>query len=171
MRTAGRKKKNVSFAHELWLSDGTRAAWPYFARWHYRGHRLAFVRRVVLLWHSDEPIGICVFAAPAASLHLRNRYFGLHGRHSSLHLSSLNRQLWLLARVVLHPTYRGAGIGAAFVREACRACRGRWVEPLAAMGHASPVFERAGFARVGAAGKPDGDRTYGGQYGPRGGCS
>ena len=25
-------------------------------------------------------------------------------------LAALNRQLWLLARVVLHPTYRGAGI-------------------------------------------------------------
>src|SRR5207249_139135 len=148
-RTARRKKKAVSFAPELWLSDGTAADWPYFAGWHYRGHRLAFVRRVVLLWHGAEPIGICVFAAPAASLHLRNRYFGLHGSHSSLHLSGLNRQLWLLARVVLHPTYRGAGIGAAFVRRACTTCPVDWIETLSAMGQANPFFERAGFVRVG----------------------
>src|SRR5206468_12943456 len=32
-----RKRRGVSFAHELWLSDGTRSDWPYFARWHYRG--------------------------------------------------------------------------------------------------------------------------------------
>ena len=168
MRTARRKKKDVSFAPELWLSDGTAADWPYFAGWHYRGHRLAFVRRVVLLWHGAEPIGICVFAAPAASLHLRNRYFGLHGSHSSLHLSGLNRQLWLLARVVLHPTYRGAGIGAAFVRRACAGCPVAWIETLSAMGQANPFFERAGFVRVGVIRKDrraTGADSYVGIYG------
>src|SRR2546421_11842804 len=72
-----REKKSASFAPELWLSGGTRADWPYFARWHYRSHHLAFVRRVVLLWHGAAPVGVCVFAAPAASLRLRSRFFGL----------------------------------------------------------------------------------------------
>ena len=51
--------------------------------------------------------------------------------------------------MVLHPTYRGAGIGAAFVRGACESCPVEWIETLSAMGHASPFFERAGFTRVG----------------------
>ena len=34
----------------------------------------------MLLWHGSEPIGICVFAAPAASLKLRSKYFGLTNR-------------------------------------------------------------------------------------------
>jgi hypothetical protein len=55
----------------------------------------------------------------------------------------------VLQRVVLHPTYRGAGVAAAFVRRACELCPVDWVETLAAMGQANPVFERAGFARVG----------------------
>ena len=66
-----------------------------------------------------------------------------------MHLAGLNRQLWLLARVVLHPTYRGAGIAAAFVRRACQTCPVRWIETLSAMGQANPFFERAGFVRVG----------------------
>jgi N-acetylglutamate synthase-like GNAT family acetyltransferase len=64
-------------------------------------------------------------------------------------LSALNRQLWLLSRVVLHPSYRGAGIAAAFVRRACRTCPVRWIETLSAMGQTNPFFERAGFVRVG----------------------
>src|SRR5581483_11407922 len=60
-----------------------------------------------------------------------------------------NRQVWLLARVVLHPTYRGAGIAAAFVRQACRTCPVPWVETLSAMGRVNPFFERAGSVRVG----------------------
>ena len=72
------KRQPISFANELWLSDGTGADWPHFARWHYRGHDLAFTRRVILLWHDREPVGICVFATPAASLSARTRFFGLH---------------------------------------------------------------------------------------------
>jgi GNAT superfamily N-acetyltransferase len=146
---AGRKKKAVSFAHQLWLSEGAVADWPYFARWHYRSHRLAFVRRVVLLWHGAEPVGVCVFASPAAGLTPRSRYFGLHRPSSREHLAALNQQVWVLARVVLHPTYRGAGLAAAFVRRACETCPVAWVETLAAMGRVNPFFERAGFVRVG----------------------
>jgi ABC-type ATPase with predicted acetyltransferase domain len=92
---------------------------------------------------------VCVFGAPAASLTLRSRYFGLHRPRSREHLAALNRQVWLLSRVVLHPTYRGAGIAAAFVRRACQTCPVPWVETLSAMGQVNPFFERAGFVRVG----------------------
>jgi hypothetical protein len=93
------KKKRLSFADEFWLSDGAIADWPHFARWHYRSHELGFVRRVVLLWHKSEAVGICVFASPAASLTLRSRFFGLNRPRSREHLAALNKQLWVLARV------------------------------------------------------------------------
>ena len=139
----------LSFAGELSMADGTQADWKRFSKWHYRGGELAFTRRIVLLKHGAEPIGICVFAAPAAALALRSRYFGLANPRSSVALAALNQQLWLLQRVVLHPTYRGAGLGAAFVRAACETCPVKWIETLSAMGRASPFFERAGFTRVG----------------------
>lgn len=107
------------------------------------------MKRVVLLWHRTEPVGICVFATPAASLRLRTRWFGLRNPRSEVHLDALNRQLWVLARVVLHPTYRGAGIAAGFVRRACQTCPVPWIETLTAMGRINPFFERAGFVRVG----------------------
>ena len=155
----------MSFAHDLWVSDGTRADWPHFARWHYRSHHLAFTRRVILLWHRDEPIGICVFGTPAASLSLRTRFFGLHNPRSCVALSALNDQLWLLQRVVIHPTYRGAGVAARFVRRACELCPVDWIETLTAMGQANPFFEHAGFTRVGVVRKASGGNAgaaYGG---------
>ncbi len=170
MRAAGRKKKDLSFANELWLSEGAVADWPYFARWHYRSHQLAYVRRVVLLWRRDEAVGVCVFAAPAAALRLRSRYFGLRKPSSDVHLKALNRQLWLLARVVLHPTYRGAGVAAAFVRRACQTCPVDWIETLSALGQVNPFFERAGFERVGVVRKT-GQGNCAGCYGARKGVS
>ena len=137
---------------------------------------------MTLLWHGDRPIGICVFAAPAASLRLRNQFFKwqpstLSDRPSaccagsrSLRLKKLNQELWLLARVVLHPTYRGAGVAAAFVRNSCATCPVPWIETLTAMGHLNPFFEKAGFVRVGVIRKDQRrmsiarhGRIYGGQ--------
>lgn len=163
----GRLRRPVSFARELWLSDGAVADWPHFARWHYRGHRLAFVTRVFVLWHGADPVGVIAFGTPAASLSARSRYFGLKGARSELALRALNQQLWALQRVVLHPTYRGAGIASAFVRRACELCPVPWIETLTAMGRANPVFERAGFARAGVI------RRTGraGQFGPRAGIA
>lgn len=104
---------------------------------------------MIVLWHGAEPVGICVFAAPAASLTLRTKHFGLANPRTAVALAALNSHLWLLSRVVLHPTYRGAGIAAAFVRRACELCPVDWIETLSAMGRSNPFFERAGFTRVG----------------------
>ena len=117
-----------------------------------------------MLWHGGTPVGIVVFGTPAAALSLRSRYFGLRNPRSGLGLQSLNSQLWLLQRVVLHPTYRGAGIASDFIRRACGLCDIDWIETLSAMGRANPVFERAGFTRVGAVKR---SRSANGAYGGR----
>ncbi len=167
------KRQRISFADQFWLSHGARSDWPYFARWHYRSHNLAFVKRVILLWHGREPVGICVFGTPAASLSLRSKFFGLRNPRTGVALTALNEQLWLLQRVVLHPTYRGAGVAAEFVRRACELCPVDWIETLSAMGQANPFFERAGFVRVGIIRKASGRRQSAvhGAYGSKAGVS
>jgi hypothetical protein len=101
-----------------------------------------------LLWHGDEPIGMCVFTTPPLSLAGRNRFFGLSGRWDRLRLRTLNRKICMLSRVVLHPTYRGAGMGADFIRRSCELCPWPWIESLTEMGRINPFFEKAGFVRV-----------------------
>lgn len=148
----GKQKPVLSLARDFVLTTGSRADWPYFARWHYRSHNLGIVRFVTVLWHGEEPIGICVFCSPPLSLRPRNKFFGRTGRWTRLGIQSLNRQLVMLSRVVLHPTFRGAGIAAAFIRKSCEACPWPWIETLTQMGRLSPFFEKAGFVRVGVAG-------------------
>jgi ABC-type ATPase with predicted acetyltransferase domain len=163
-----RSKKAISFEPQLWISAATGADWPYFARWHYRSHRVGPVRFVTLLWHGREPVGICVFTSPPMSLAARNRYFGCSGKWTRTALRTLNQQLVMLSRVVLHPTYRGAGIAALYVRRSCELCPFRWIETLAEMGHVNPFFEKAGFVRVGAsASAPQSRSAYSQIYGGR----
>ena len=100
-----------------------------------------------------RPIGIAVFVSAPMSLAGRNRFFGRRGRLGRLELRMLNRQLVLLQRLVLHPTYRGAGLATPFLARACDRTAERtgirWVETLTELGQSHPVFERAGFTRVG----------------------
>lgn len=121
---------------------------------------------MILLWHANEPVGICVFAAPAASLTLRSKFFGLKDPRNRVAMAALNEQLWLLQRVVIHPTYRGAGLAASFVRKACELCPVDWIETLSAMGHANPFFEKAGFVRVGVIRKTK-ESSANGAYGSK----
>lgn len=107
-----------------------------------------------------------MFATPAASLALRSKYFGLTNPRSEPALAALNHKLWVLQRVVLHPTYRGAGVAGPFVRRACELCSVDWVEALSVLGRVNPFFERAGFVRVGTVRKrPGGTRAV--AYGSR----
>lgn len=137
-------------AGECWISTGTKSDWSYFSRWHYRSHNIGLIRKIFVLWHEDEPIGICVFIAPPKTLAQRNAYFGQSGRWTRTSLRTLNRQLVTLSRVVLHPSYRGAGLGHHFIRRCCEWSVFPWIETLTQMGHVNPVFEQAGFIRLGA---------------------
>ena len=162
----------ISFAGDIYTSRGQRPDWPRFARWHYRSHQIGLVRSIALLWHGqptdrDEvrplvaatdrtptialprPIGIAVFVSPPMSLWGRNKYFGRRGDWSPLTLRMMNQQLILLQRLVLHPTYRGSGLAVPFLEDACERTGVRWVETLTGIGQTLPVFERAGFVRVG----------------------
>lgn len=53
---------------------------------------------------------------------------------------------WRIARVVVHPTYRGCGVGQRLIREYLK--RRPDADTVAAMARFNPVFERAGMKRV-----------------------
>lgn len=79
----------------------------------------------------------------------------------------MNQQLWCLSRIVIHPTYRGAGLASDFVRASCASCPVPWIETLSVMGHLNPFFEKAGFHRVGTIrkDKPLSPKAYAQLYG------
>ncbi|MEZ6143291.1 MAG: GNAT family N-acetyltransferase [Zavarzinella sp.] len=162
-------QRPISFHPELHIEDGTMLDWYPFAQWHYRSRNISFVRSVQVLKHVDKTVGVIVFAAPAASLRLRTMFFGWKHPRTSEALREMNRSLWVLSRVVMHPQYRGAGLGRWLIEEACKRCPVPWIETLAAMGEVNPVFEHAGFARIGQieaqANTHAGDQ-YGRKYAP-----
>ena len=106
------------------------------------------MRRVILLWHGDEPIGICVFAFGPLSSSLRNRLFGIRGRPNRELARRINDNFTSVSRLVLDPRYRGAGIAANFLKRCCELATWPWIELVSEMADLVPFCESAGFNRI-----------------------
>ena len=137
---------------ELDLTEGSRSDWPHFARWHYRGAGLGPVRRVFLLWHGPEPVGLCIFGFGALSNAARNRAFGLPGKLTGALARRINRDFASVTRLVLDPRYRGAGLASLFLRRCCERVEWPWIELVSEMATVVPFAESAGFRRLGHTG-------------------
>jgi GNAT superfamily N-acetyltransferase len=74
---------------------------------------------------------------------------GLSGSRYEARLRFLNRNLRTISRLIVHPQFRGLGIGSALVRRICCDCDTRWVEAIARMGEVCSCFERGGMERCG----------------------
>src|SRR5690606_8717870 len=80
----------------------------------------------------------------------------------------VDKQLIMLSRVVLHPTWRGAGIAAPFIRQSCHSAPWPFIETLTQLGHILPVFEAAGFQRIGTTeNRPRDRRSHSAIYGTK----
>ncbi len=127
-----------------------------FQEMHYRQRDgLGFVDKVFVLREkaAGDALGIVVFAHAPLELAMRNA--ATNGRFVR-NPRRLNRELRILRRLVIHPDVRGCGLGHWFVRRPLPEAGVRFLECLAAMGDISPVFEKAGMARVGPCPLPRG---------------
>jgi GNAT superfamily N-acetyltransferase len=70
--------------------------------------------------------------------------------------SWLNKNVRTISRVVVHPQFRGVGLGSQLVRKILEEAPTRYVETIAAMGKVHPFFEKAGMQRI----AHEGEKAY-----------
>jgi len=145
----------------LHLRPGTLADYDALSGFHYRGGRPATATRVLVYedrrptptdrFLSREPTGTvaAVLVESLPSLSCKMRGHALRGRYGA-HLTPagrarlLNAEVRCVSRVVVHPQWRGLGLAVELVRRALDTATTPVTEALAAMGRATPFFERAG---------------------------
>ena len=126
------------------------------SRFHYRtkgkdesaGLRLRDCYRLLF---NDTVIGVIVYSRSYLNLKARNMVFGERYLYTpgDLHKARLiNEEIARISRVVIHPKFRGIGLGAFLVRETLPLVNTKVVEVLAAMAKYNPFFEKAGMIRV-----------------------
>ncbi len=145
----------------LELTPGDMADYNALKEHHYRAGRPATATRVLALRYTarsaadrftHQPAGrrtvaVLVESLPSLSCRMRNR--ALNDRYGSWleprqRAKLLNMEVRVISRVVVHPTWRGAGLAVRLVRAALADPTTVYTEAFAAMGRVNPFFERAG---------------------------
>lgn len=141
----------VSLCKRLRIDNGTRSDWHALAAHHYRGRKLGPVHRIYRASLDGRLVGVVVVGFVAFGCRARRRAFprlvctGGIGEQ----LRRWNSSLRCVQRVVVHPTFRGCGIGEAMLRHVVHAERDYHLEAHAL--HPG-LFRRAGFVNHGLEG-------------------
>lgn len=132
-----------SVAREVRIGRGTAADYRRLAEFHYRSGGLPPPVAIFSMRWGGEVVGVIVYSYPGISCYGRTRAVGRR-----VPVEELNREWAVISRVVLHPRFRGIGLGHRLVRETLPLVGRRYVEALAVMARYNPFFERAGMEKV-----------------------
>ena len=138
----------------LILQQGCAKDYRALERFHYVPKRPATWASVVVARYvpgDGQPIrliGVGVLSYPSALLRARHRTFGLKPMHYGQRMRWSNAHVRTISRIIVHPQFRGIGLSTLLIHWLRDQCSTRYIEAPARMGHAHPLFERAGFTRV-----------------------
>ena len=115
-------------------------------QFHYINDKPSFFTSLYKLVFQQKIIGIIVYSSPFLRISLRNRALP---RYRSANPQTVNRDIVRISRVIIHPKFRGIGLGKKLVKETIPLTKAKVVEVVAAMGIYNPFFEKAGMTYVG----------------------
>ncbi|MGH7177544.1 MAG: GNAT family N-acetyltransferase, partial [Tepidisphaeraceae bacterium] len=96
----------------------------------------------------SRPVAVGVLSYPVPSCAPREKFLGRTRFSRSENLRFANANIRTISRVIVHPQFRSIGLASALVRDLCARAGVRYVEAMAHMGRAHPLFERAGMTRI-----------------------
>ena len=148
------KPRQCSLVDRVRVEEGSVEDYEGLKRFHYKSKDQkesikpkAFFR----LMYEDSLIGVIVYCRSYLNLKPRNMVFGERYVYtpSDLHKAHLiNEEIARISRVVIHPKFRGIGLGELLVRETLPKVDAKVIEALAVMARYNPFFEKAGMLRV-----------------------
>ena len=139
----------------LRLASGSAADYRQLERFHYIPGRPATFARIwtIRFWPATPSCGIgqviavAVLSYPPLRCAIRERVLGLSPPDGRQLAPFVNRNLRTISRVIVHPQFRGIGLASLLIRATCALADTPFVEAIARMGAAHPLFERGGMMR------------------------
>jgi N-acetylglutamate synthase-like GNAT family acetyltransferase len=148
--------KTCSICADVRIEKGSIEDYEKLKRFHYRSKNekeLASLRMkdCYRLLYGDCLIGVIVYSHSYLNLKPRNMVFG--DRYvftpGDLHKAQLiNEEIARISHVIIHPKFRGIGLGEFLVKETLSKVNAKVIEVLAVMARYNPFFERAGMLKV-----------------------
>ncbi|HRK31638.1 MAG TPA: hypothetical protein PLD59_11215 [Tepidisphaeraceae bacterium] len=122
-------------------------------RFHYRPGDPRVPCDVIAAWHQlpgcpARCVGVAVLAWPTAFHRVRYHALGIADLRAGDRMRFANANVRTIARVIVHPTFRGIGLSSRLVRALILRCPTRYIEATAMMARLHPLFDRAGMKRI-----------------------
>jgi ParB-like chromosome segregation protein Spo0J/ABC-type transport system involved in cytochrome c biogenesis ATPase subunit/N-acetylglutamate synthase-like GNAT family acetyltransferase len=145
-----------SICKDISIRKGAVEDYEGLSRFHYRSKEdeepeSLRIKDCYKLLFKDEIIGVIVYSHSYLNLKPRNMVFGERYLYTpgEFHKARLiNEEIARISRVVIHPKFRGIGLGAFLVKETMPKVDAKVIETLAVMARYNPFFEKAGMVRV-----------------------
>lgn len=142
--------KEISLTGDMVIEPGTLKDYEELERFHYLGRTPSHRQNIFKLTYKEKTIGVVLYISPFLSCSARNQVMPQYkGRGSKEQAELVNREITRLARIIINPKFRGAGLAVKLVRETMPLTGKRVVETIAAMARYNPFFVKAGMTLVG----------------------
>jgi ABC-type transport system involved in cytochrome c biogenesis ATPase subunit/GNAT superfamily N-acetyltransferase len=150
------KSKQCSISERVRIEKGSLEDYEKLRRFHYRSKNekessSLRMKDCYKLFYGDCLIGVIVYSHSYLNLKPRNMVFGDMYVYTPGDLRKarlINEEIARISRVVIHPKFRGIGLGAFLVKETLGKVGAKVVEVLAVMAKYNPFFEKAGMLRM-----------------------
>lgn len=142
------KNKKLEFYKDMKVEIGTIEDYEKLKRFHYRQATLGARKAIYRLTYKNNLIGVIAICYP--HLALKGRNIALNNelaRMTKENCHRLNEEFDSVARVIIHPKFRGIGLAQYFLQEYFKLTSVKYVETVAVMSNYNPFFEKAGMTR------------------------
>ncbi|MCW4048329.1 MAG: ABC transporter ATP-binding protein [Candidatus Bathyarchaeota archaeon] len=132
-----------SVSEEVVVEDGGKEDYDKLSYLHYRDSRVIAPYRFYKATYSREVVGVIVYTYSGRYAQGRKKAVGYQPT-----LEELNRDWTQVNRVIVHPKYRGIGLGSRIIRETLPLQGRKHVELTAVMARYNPFAEKAGMRLI-----------------------
>ncbi|HDI07758.1 MAG TPA: ATP-binding cassette domain-containing protein [Candidatus Bathyarchaeota archaeon] len=150
VRNRNKPAQFCSLTRKTVIEEGTIEDYKALSSFHYRSSRLPPPRKIFKTTRKDKKklCGVIVYSYPPLACFGRKTAFQLYGIPFNNSLEWINANLSTISRVILHPKYRGIGLGVKLVKETLTKAGTPYVETVAVMARYNPFFEKAGMRHI-----------------------
>ncbi|MHB1909329.1 MAG: GNAT family N-acetyltransferase [Nitrososphaerales archaeon] len=134
---------SCTLSSDITINSGTREDYQKLHMFHYRAELPTTTRKIYSAFLKNELIGVIAYGAPPLHSSARTKFLGY-----SPSAIEVNEDFLTITRVVVHPKFRGMGLGARLVRDTLALVQKKYVETSAVMARFNPFFEKAGMQRI-----------------------
>ena len=143
------KDKKLEFYKDMKVEVGTIEEYEKLKRFHYRQATLGARKCIYRLTYKNELIGVIAICYP--HLALKGRNIALNNKLAKMtkeNCKELNDDFDSIARVIIHPKFRGIGLAQYFLQEYFKLTPAKYAETVAVMSNYNPFFAKAGMTRI-----------------------